>query len=382
LERGFVYVCLIRFLMSLSWTMINILLVIYATTFEVPTLLGTLWTVVGLSRFLTETPGGLLVDKVGSKPVIIGGLAVIGASYLLFASAQTPTDMLISSALAGAGFVISAIGLMVQAAYYTPPDERVRYMGIINGSTMASNIVGPTIGGFIADYFGLRISFIASSITAFIALLIALMTREIEAKGSGRKVRGMLHDYRIFMTKRLYLALFFVSFLLSLVSWGFRSMVLPTYGTDVLSLNITQIGLLSSATSTTLFLVQFFLSGIMERFSRRLLVTLRLLICSLAIYSYTATSELYGLAAISAVLGIGLGIITPSLEAIWIDITKAEERERVYGIRIAFFDFGQISWSTILTVVASIGSYMPLYTASAVALVNALILFLVLGNSS
>ncbi|MHA2313933.1 MAG: MFS transporter [Candidatus Hermodarchaeia archaeon] len=381
MERGFVYICLIRFLMSLSWTMINILLVIYATTFDAPALLGTLWTVIGLSRFLTETPGGILVDKIGSKPAIIGGLALIGASYLLFASAQTPTDVLVSSALAGAGFVVSAIGLMVQAAYYTPPDERVRYMGILNGSTMASNIVGPTIGGFIADSFGLRLSFIASSITASIALLIALMTREIEAKRLGRTVRGMLHDYRMFLTKRLYLALFVVSFLFSLISWGFRSMVLPAYGTDVLSLNITQIGFLSSATSTTLFLVQFFLSGIMERFSRRLLVTLGLLICSIAIYSYTVTTELYGLAAISAVLGVGLGIITPSLEAIWIDITKAEDRGRVYGIRIAFFDFGQISWSTILTALVSIGSYMPLYTASAVALLNALILFLVLGNS-
>ena len=367
--------------MSLSWTMINILLVIYATTFDAPALLGTLWTVIGLSRFLTETPSGILVDKIGSKPAIIGGLVLICASYLLFASAQTATDILASSALAGSGFVISALGLMVQAAYYTPPDERLRYMGIINGSTMASNIVGPTIGGFIADHFGLRISFIASSITAFTALLIALMTRKIEAKGSGRKVSGILHDYRIFMTKRLYLALFLVSFLFSLISWGFRSMVLPTYGTDVLSLNITQIGLLSSATSTTLFLVQFFLSGIMERFSRRLLVTLGLLICSIDIYAYTAASEFYALVAISAFLGIGLGIITPSLEAIWIDITKAEDRGRVYGIRIAFFDLGQISWSTIITAVVSIGSYMPLYTASSVALLTALILFLVLGNS-
>lgn len=119
-------------------------------------------------------------------------------------------------------------------------------------------------------------------------------------------------------------------------------MVLPTYGTDVLPLNITQIGLLSSATSTPLFLVQFFLSGIMERFSRRLIVTFGLLICSLAIHAYTATSETYGLAAISAVLGMGFRH-HHSLEAIWIDITKVEERGRIYGIRIAFFDFGQIS---------------------------------------
>jgi MFS family permease len=378
LERGFVVVCLIRFLMSLSWTMISILLVVYATAFEAPALLGTLWTVIGFARFLAETPSGILVDRVGCKPVIVGGLALIGASYLLFAFAQTAVEVLASSAFAGAGFVVATIGLMVQGAYYAPPDERVRYMGVLHGSMMASNIVGPTLGGLIADSAGLRTAFLAASLTTFVAVLLALLTRDIAVAGSASGVRGLLQDYRLFLQRRLYQALFVVSFLFALTSWGFRSMVLPTYGADVLGLTITQIGVLSSITSTTLFLVQFFLAGRMEHVSRRLLVTLGLLICSVATAAYTVTAEVTGLAAVAAVLGVGLGLVTPALEAIWIDITTAEDRGRLYGLRTAFFDVGQMAWALLLTALGSLGPYTSLYAASAVAFVTALLLFLAL----
>ncbi len=380
MERGFVYVCLIRVLMSFSWTMISILLVVYAATFEDPALFGTLWAVIGFARFLAETPSGVLVDIVGCRPVIVGGLALIGASYLFFAVAQTAIEVLASSAVAGAGFVVATIGLIVQAAAYAPPDARVRYMGILHGSMMASNIVGPTLGGLIADAMGLRTVFLAAALTAFAAMLLTFLPQELAVKGSLQGVKGLLHDYRLFLQRRLYQALFAVSFLFALTGWGFRSLVLPTYGTDVLVLSLAQIGGLSSVTSTVLFLVQFFLVGRLEGVPRRWLVTGGLLICSAATVSYTLSREFAALAAVSAVMGAGLGLVTPTLEAIWIDITAEADRGRLFGLRTAFFDVGQIAWSLLLTELGRLGSLMPLYVASAVAFATALFLFLVLRS--
>ncbi len=380
MERGFVYVCLIRVLMSLSWTMISILLVVYAATFEDPALFGTLWAVIGFARFLAETPSGVLVDTVGCRPVIVGGLALIGASYLFFAVAQTAIEVLASGAVAGVGFVVATIGLMVQAAAYAPPDARVRYMGVLHGSMMASNIVGPTVGGLIADAMGLRTAFLAAALTAFTAILLTFLPQELVVKGSSQGVKGLLQDYRLFLQRRLYQALFVVSFLFALTGWGFRSLVLPTYGTDVLVLSLAQIGGLSSVTSAGLFLVQFFLVGRLEGVGRRRLVTGGLLIVSVATASYTLSREFAALAAVSAVMGAGLGLVTPALEAIWIDITAEADRGRLFGLRTAFFDVGQIAWSLLLSVLGRLGSLMPLYMASAVAFASALFLFLVLRS--
>ncbi len=383
MKKSFVYICLVRFLLALSWAMVNILLVIYAATFEVQALLGTIWSVIGLSRLLAEIPGGILVDRVGCKPVIGGGFVLIIVSYIRYASAQTVVDILLASFLVGAGFALSAIGLMVQATYYIPRNETVRYMGILNGSMMASNIVGPAMGSVIAEYYELRTPFIASAFIIFIALLIILRVRspqKIEKMGRGGM--DMLRDYRVFIRNKLYLSLFFVSFLFSLIGWGFRSIVLPTYGKDIIALTISQIGLLSSITSSVLFLEQFFLSGIMARkISRRLLVTIGLLIYGGAIYAFSIFSDFYSLAIISAILGMGLGIITPSLEAIWIDITRIEERGRVYGLRIAFFDIGQVFWSMIIINIANISPQLPFYAIVSVTLLTTLILLMVLKKT-
>jgi len=380
LERAFVYVCLVGFLQSLSWATINIILALYADTFGVPALLGTLWSVIGLSRFLSENPGGILVDRVGRKPVIAGGIIVILSSYVRYFSAQTATDMILSGALAGTGFAVSHIGLMAQAADLAPPEERTRYMGIFQGSMMSSQVIGPIVGSLVADYYGLRAPFIASILFITVATFLAF-TRigELKAVDPVEEKGGILKDYSMFLKNKLFLALFLVSFLFSLIGWCFRSIVFPIYGKKVLSLTVAQIGLLSSIESIVLFVEQFFLADIMERrLSRRLTVTSGFIIYGAAIYSITSTSDFYTLAAISAILGMGIGTITPSLEATWVDITRVEERGRVYGVRIAFFDLGQISWSMIITSLMSVDPRLPFYAIVSATLLSASLLSLIL----
>ena len=380
MDKGFIHACVIQFLLGLSWSTINILLVIYAATFDSPTLFGTLWSIIGLARFLAETPGGILVDRIGRRIVVLGGLTSVAISFIRFATAQTALDVLVASALAGAGFAVTHIGVMVQAADHIPPEERVRYMGLFNGSMMASNIVGPVIGGFVAKYFYLRASFIASTLAASAALLISILTIRDHQRSEGQvKEEGssMLQDYRVFIRNRLYLILFLVSFCFALIVWSFGAMVFPNYGRNILSLTIAEIGLLTSINSIILFLNQFFLSGIMERrLSRRALISLGLLIYGAAAYSFSILSDFYSLAIAFIVLGMGLGTLSPSLEAIWIDITKTEERGRIFGLRIAFFDFGQVLFSVVMPIIMSLDSRLPFYAIALGALSIAVLMHL------
>lgn len=385
MERGFIYACVVQFLLSLSWATINILLVIYATTFEAPALFGTLWSVIGLARLAAETPGGILVDRIGRRVVVLGGLACATASFIRYATAQTAADVLVAGILSGTGFAVTNIGIVVYAADYMPLGERARYTGILNGSMMASNIVGPIIGSLIAQYFYLRASFIASALIVSSALLISILTIRDQKRAKGQMKRNgstILQDYRVFIKKRLYLILFIVSFCFSLVVWSFNAMVFPNYGRNTLFLTITEIGLLTSVNSIALFLNQFFFAGIIGRhLSRRNTVTLGLLIYSAAAYSCSVLSNFISLAVAFVVLGIGLGILNPSLEAVWIDITKTEERGRIFGLRIAFFDSGQIFFSIAMPFIVSLNPRLPFYAIALGALLNAVILYLTLRKT-
>ena len=380
MERGFVYACVVQFLLGLSWTMINILLVIYAGSFEAPSLLGILWSIIGVSRLLAETPGGILVDRMGSRVVVLSGLAGVTVSYIQYARALTSTDVLVASALAGAGFSVTHIGLLVQATDLTPPGERARYMGILNGSMMAPNILGPLIGGLIAEHFQVRAVFIASTLTAAVALVISIFTVRDAKKTRGQfegTASTVLQDYLAFIKNKVYLVLFLVSFCSALVVWSLGAIVFPTYGRSVLSLTIAEIGLLISLHSVVLFLNQFFLSGIMEKHvSRRRLVALGLTIYGAAACTITILSDFISLAAAFIVLGIGLGTINPSLEAIWIDITRPEDRGRVFGLRIAFFDFGQVFFSAVLPLLMILNPRLPFYAIALGAISSVVLLHL------
>lgn len=90
----------------------------------------------------------------------------------------------------------------------------------------------------------------------------------------------------------------------------------------------------------------------------------------------TILSDFIGLAAAFIVLGIGLGTINPSLEAIWIDITRPEDRGRVFGLRIAFFDFGQVFFSAILPALMILNPRLPFYAITLGAISSAVLFYL------
>jgi MFS family permease len=97
------------------------------------------------------------------------------------------------------------------------------------------------------------------------------------------------------------------------------------------------------------------------------------------ILAFSLASAFEAFITVSAVFGIGLGLITPTLEALWIDITNFEERGRVYGLRTAFFDGGQVLWSMLLPGLLTVSPELPLYLA---AFVTAMTLGLMLSASS
>lgn len=380
MDRDFIRVCLIRFLMGLSWTMINILLAIYAGDFGGAAFFGAIWSMIGVARLVSETPSGLLVDRVGPKPCILGGLVAIISGYLLYATASTALMVLVASTLAGSGFAIAALGLLVQATADTPAQARVRYMGFLTGSMMASNIVGPTVGGVLADLGGLRAPFLASTLVLGPAVLFTLQLRPSQRRSKPPPWRQIPTAYWTYLHDRQYRQLFTVAFLFSLLNWGFRSIILPTYGVDPLGLTLTQVGLLSSITSITLFISQFTVtSRVDRRVGRRGVFTGGCLLTGSMIIAFSLTSSFEALIATSACLGIGLGLITPTLEALWIDITDLHERGLIYGLRTAFFDGGQILWSMLLPALMVMSPVLPLYLAG---IVTAMTLSLLLTTSA
>ena len=133
-----------------------------------PTMIGLLFGSFGVTMLLVSVPMGAISDRIGRKPPMLGGLAALAASTLLFAYATALPALFTARLVQGAADAITwVVGFALVADLYAP-DERGRVTGIILGGTSIAYMVGPSIGGWLYEMGGIRMPFLA--VTAMTAL--------------------------------------------------------------------------------------------------------------------------------------------------------------------------------------------------------------------
>ena len=125
----------------------------------------------GLTQALLQTPLGWLSDRVGRKPVILGGLAIFILGSGVAAMADSIGEVIAGRFLQGGGAVAAA--LMALAADYTRDDQRTKTMAIIGASIGLAFVLSLIIGPLIAAAGGLSLVFwVTAGLGVFGVLLV------------------------------------------------------------------------------------------------------------------------------------------------------------------------------------------------------------------
>lgn len=137
-----------------------------------PALLGLAMGVYGLTQSLLQIPAGTLSDRLGRKPIIVGGLLIFALGSLIAATADTVWGVILGRALQGGGAIASAI--MALVTDLTKEENRMKAMASIGASIGLSFSVALILGPWLASIGGLSLIFGATGVLALGGILVTL----------------------------------------------------------------------------------------------------------------------------------------------------------------------------------------------------------------
>ena len=142
----------------------------------------------GIAQFFAGPVLGNLGDAFGRRPVLILSMAAFALDYALMAWAPTLVWLFVGRVVAGiAGAIFGPASSVI--ADVTPPEKRAAAFGLLGAAFGVGFIVGPALGGVVAD-FGVRTPFlIAAVLAALNALAMVFFLPETLAPENRRPFR-------------------------------------------------------------------------------------------------------------------------------------------------------------------------------------------------
>lgn len=339
------------------------------------TTVGYLTAAFAIAQLIVSPLAGKAVDKYGRKIMIVLGLFIFGFSEFLFGLGKTIEVLFISRILGGisAAFIMPAVTAFI--ADITTMETRPKALGYMSAAISTGFIIGPGIGGFLAD-FGTRVPFYfagALGITAAIFSVVLLR----EPQRNAENVESAPDQKSGF--KRIFAPMYFIAFILIFVaSFGlaafesfFSLFVDHKFGftpTDI-AIIITGSAIFGAIAQVALF------DRLAQKWGEIKLIRYTLILSAILVFLMTTVSSYFAILLVTCFVFVGFDLFRPAVTS-YLSKIAGNEQGFVGGMNSMFTSLANIFGPILGGMLFDIDINYPYYFA-AVVLVFGILLTLI-----
>lgn len=144
----------------------------YGATGASEALIGIAIGIYGLAQAIFQIPFGLLSDRIGRKPLIVGGLAVFVAGSVIAALSHSIWGIILGRALQGSGAIAAAV--MALLSDLTREQNRTKAMAFIGVSFGITFAIAMVLGPIVTHSLGLNALFWMIAALATLGILLTI----------------------------------------------------------------------------------------------------------------------------------------------------------------------------------------------------------------
>lgn len=333
----------------------------------------------GFGRLVTSLPAGYLAQRYGRKSVLGLGAAinVVGAAMVAVSfSYAWLTGWRFVSGFGGSIFLtVATIYLRDEAT----PETRGRLLSLQELSILAGQTLGPLLGGYLGDIFGLRVPLYAqaalmvASLVVIVAALPESRWREEAAErrrrdvspsprsssSRGEEASGQRRERGAMWRLILSPAFIFVGlFALMIVAnrQGARFSVMPLFGGEK-GFEPDALGLWISITHFPQFFTTLASGYLSDRFGRKTPIIPSIALICLGIATFVWAGSLWQLLLSGVLLGLGEGLGSPAGTVFFADIAPPGMEGVTIGLLRTFGGVGTIAGALALGAIADVAGF-------------------------
>ena len=317
---------------------------------------------------------GRWVDRYGRKKIIIIGLFLFGVSELIFGVGTNVSVLYLSRILGGISAAFIMPGVTAYVADITSVQERPKAMGYISAAISMGFIIGPGIGGFIAEY-GIRVPFFLAAAIAFLACISSIfilkepLTKEQLAEISANtKQTNFIGDLKRSLNP-LYFIAFIIVFVLAFGLSAYET-VFSLFSDHKFGFTPKDIATIITISSIFGVVVQVFMFGKMvDILGEKKLIQLCLIIGAILAVASTMISSFLAVLVVTCFIFLAFDLLRPALTTF---LSKAAGKEQgfVAGMNSTYTSLGNIVGPAMGGILFDVNIHYPYLFAAVIMVIG------------